>query len=103
MPFSADDAQALELAERFLRRLRTDPGFAQTYHEDPATALQDEFPELRKVSKDRILESIRAAAGTSPSAAPRPMGMLGAAAAAAAVVAANAFMAGATMREPPPE
>ena len=31
----ADDAEALELAERW-RRLRTDRRFAQTFHDDPA-------------------------------------------------------------------
>jgi hypothetical protein len=96
------DAQALELVEKFLRRLRTDPGFAKAFHADPATAMQDEFPELRKFSKDQILARIGGAAGTAPGQV-MVTGMLGAVAAAAVVVVANAFMAGAMRHEPPPE
>lgn len=106
MQSQADDNRAFELAGRFLQRLRSDPQFAQTFHSDPAGAVQDEFPELRQVPKDRILQTIRGAAGAAPAGAPVAAGFLTSIASAAASAAAGAAVSallGAVRSEPAPE
>jgi len=106
MPSQADDNRAFELAGRFLQRLRSDPQFAQSFHNDPAGAVQDEFSELRQVPKDRILETIRSAAGAISPGTAIPAGFwtsVASAAASAAAGAAVSALLGAVVSEPSPE
>ena len=57
----AEEAQLLRMAGAFLSRMGTDPAFAQSFDRDPASALQELFPELRFAPKASIAAEIASA------------------------------------------
>jgi hypothetical protein len=61
----ADDPKLLEASSMFLSRLGSDPEFARRFDSDPASALQELFPELKKVPKDRVAAIINADKATT--------------------------------------
>ena len=50
----ADDRKLLEASSLFLGRLASDSDFARRFDSDPVSALQELFPDLKTVPKDRI-------------------------------------------------